>query len=255
MVLAFREKSIVATKLTVEKTLSLVDVDIKDMVLVPIPNTAENYRYGMRFDSDVFFVGGAAKKHYMMQIGGDRESGNASTGDSNDALLKLSHSNYAANDANFIDRGINIGITNRSGGTMGRMENSFGTQNKGGGTVPILISGTFICENYGTNATEAFAIDAIIRDEVGAGATRAGIRVRNDDRSGVSALDAMILLDSHASSGGADMLIDGSAVELTEYDSGTEVVIMSFQGANGTTYLLVHDTDAATVVEVKTSVS
>lgn len=52
-----------------------------------------------------------------------------------------------------------------------------------------------------------------------------------------------------------DNLIDTSQVESTNYDTGTEVVLMKFKGANGTTYYLVHDTDAATVVEVKTSVS
>jgi len=252
--MAFREPEIVATKLTIEKTLQMVDVNIKNFALVPIANTAESYRYGVKIDSDVFFAGGAAKKHYMLSVSGDIETA-ASTGDSNDAYVRISGSNYAASDANFILRGINIGITNRSGGTMGRMENSFGVQNKSGGTVPILIGATIISENYGTNATEAFAIDAIIRDEVGAGTTRAGIRVRNDDRSGVAALDAMILMDTHASSGGADTLIDASAVELTEYDSGTQVVLMTFQGADATTYYLIHDTDAATVLSVATSVS
>jgi len=259
----FREPDIRANELRVLNQLTVnsgasMNVDGPETTkfeIAPVPITADSYRYGLRVDSDVFFLAGAALKHYMVQLSGDRESGNAVTGDSNDAMLKISHSNYAANDANFIDRGINIGVTNRSGGTLGRMENSFGVQSKGGATTPIIIAGTFIAENYGTNATECFAIDAIIRDEVGAGALRAGIRVRNDDRSGVSALDAMILLDSHASSGGADMLIDGSAVELTEYESGTEVVILSFQGANGTTYLLVHDSDAPTAVEVKTTVS
>ncbi len=141
---------------------------------------------------------------------------------------------------------------------MGRLENSFGAQNKGGGTVPILIAGTFICENYGVNATEAFAIDAILRDEVGAGALRAGIRIRNDDRSGVSAVDSALLITSHASSGGYDVLIDGSGAVLTEYDSNTQVVIMKFQGANGTTYFMIHDTDAATgtdAITIQTSVS
>ncbi len=259
----FREPDIRANELTILNQFNVNDgasiyingPESTKLEFAPVPITADSYRYGFKLDSDVFFLAGAALKHYMMQLSGDRESGNAVTGDSNDAMLKISHSNYAANDANFIDRGINIGITNRSGGTMGRLENSIGAQNKSGGSTPILIASTHIAENYGTNATECFAIDAIIRDEVGAGATRAGIRIRNDDRSGVSALDAMILMDSHASSGGADTLIDGSAVELTEYDSGTQVVIMEFQGADGTARFLIHDTDAATVLSVATSVS
>ena len=256
-----REPDIRANDITVKSNLNINDAATIYMngpastkfEFAPAANTVDSYRYGMKLDSDVFFNGGAAKKHYMVQIGGDVET--ASTGDSNGAYLKLAGSNYAASDANYILRGLNIGITNRSGGTMGRLENSLGVQNKSGGTTPVLIGATIIAENYGTNATECFAIDAIVRDEAGAGTTRAGIRIRNDDRSGVAAMDAMLLMDSHASSGGADTLINAQAVELTEYDSGTQVVLMTFQGANATTYYLVHDTDAATVLSVATSVS
>ena len=62
-------------------------------------------------------------------------------------------------------------------------------------------------------------------------------------------------IDSHASSGGFDTLIDAVDAELTEYDSGTQVVLMTFQGADADTFYLIHDTDAATVLSVATSVS
>ena len=219
----------------------------------PVGDSTASYRYGINIDSDLFYIGGAAVKHYMVNLTGDMET--ASTGDSNAAFLKIGGSNYAANDSNFIFRGINVGITNRSGGEMGRLESSVGVQNKSGGIVPTLIALTATTENYGTNATEMFGIDVIARDEVGAGTTRAVARFRNDDRTGVAALDAGLIIESHSSSGGMDTLIRAHGAVLTEYDSGTKVCLMSFQGANGTTYYLLHDTDAPTVLSVSTSLA
>jgi hypothetical protein len=232
------------------------DVEFVRGKFTPVPDLSESYNYGIYVDLETFLLGGAAQKHYGFMITGDQISGNASTGDSNSAYFRVSASNYAANDANYILRGCNIALTNRSGGTMGRLENFLGVQNKSGGTVPILHGCTVIAENYGTVATLSMAMDIINRDENDTSRTYAGvIRLRNDDRSGQSALDSAIDIDSHASSGGFDLLIEGAGAVLTEYDSGTEVAVMSFQGANGTTYYLVHDTDSATVMEVKTSLS
>ncbi len=218
--------------------------------------TDASYSYGMNVDSDLFFTGGAATKSYLMQLAGDRTLGNAATGDSNDAYLKIAGSNYAANDANFILRGLNIGITNRSGGVMGRLENSMGVQNKSGGVVDVLFGATIISENYGTVDTDGMACDFINRDENDTSRGYAGvIRLRNDDRSSQSALDSAIDIDSHGSSGGYDTLIDATGATLTEYDSGTQVVLMTFKDAAGTTQYLIHDTNTATVLEVATSVS
>jgi hypothetical protein len=46
--------------------------------------------------------------------------------------------------------------------------------------------------------------------------------------------------------------IDSSGTEFTN-GSGNEVILWKFKGANGTTYYLKHDTDAATVLAVVTS--
>lgn len=54
---------------------------------------------------------------------------------------------------------------------------------------------------------------------------------------------------------GAAFLIDAAGVTLTKYDTNTQVCLLKFKGANGTAYYLVHDTDAATVLAVATSVS
>lgn len=233
------------------------DAELGRVKIVPIPDEEESYHYGLYVDLDTFWGAGglAAEKYYGVMITGDSEE-KPMTGDSNAAYLRVNGSNYSANDANFILRGFNCAITNRSGGVMGRLENFMGVQNKSGGTVDTLIGCTVINENYGTCDDVGYAMDIISRDENDTSRGAAGvIRLRNDDRSGQSALDSAINIDAHASSGGFDTLIDATAAELTEYDSGTQVVLMTFQDASGTTQYLIHDSDTATVLEVATSVS
>jgi hypothetical protein len=230
------------------------DVEFKRGKFTPIPDVNESYRYGVVVELDDFFVSGAAKKHYGFHITGDHDA--VLTGDSNSAYFRVAGSNYGANDANYILRGCNIALTNRSGGVMGRLENFLGVQQKSGGVVDTLIGCTVISENYGTVDDLGLAMDIINRDENHTSRGYAGvIRLRNDDRSGMSALDSAIDIDSAAASGGFDTLIDAVDAELTEYDSGTQVVLMTFQGADADTFYLIHDTDAATVLSVATSVS
>lgn len=231
------------------------DIDIKNIIGKPERPAATGQYYGWDLRLDGFFTGTAASKSYGLMIRGDRVAAYAATGDSNDAYLRISGSNYGANDSNFIWRGLNVGITNRSGGTMGRMESSVGAQNKSGGTVPTLIGLTIVPENYGTVATEFGGVDVVLKNEANSATLSYGIRIRNDDRSSQGAIQAALHVSSHASSGGFRELIDASGAVLTEYDTGTQVVLMKFQGANGTTYYLVHDTDSATAVSVATSVS
>ena len=230
------------------------DVEFKRGKFTPVPDTDESYRYGVYVDADDFFVAGAAKKHYVVMITGDQEE--VLTGDSNSAYFRVSASNYAANDANYILRGCNIALTNRSGGVMGRLDNFLGVQNKSGGVVDTLYGATIITENYGTVDDNGLACDFISRDENATSRGYAGvIRLRNDDRSSQAALDSAIDIDSHASSGGFATLIDATGAVLTEYDSGTQVVLMTFQDASATTRYLVFDTDANTVLSVASSVS
>lgn len=233
------------------------DILVDSIVSNPKEDAAVAYGYGVKISAGAgFHTGGAATKRYLMQLDGSFASGlTAFTGDSNGAALRCTGSNYVAHDANYIYRPINSGYTNRSGGSMGRLENLLSVQNKSGGTVPTLLACTFTMENYGTCATEAGVADFITRNEANSATTTYGIRIRNDDRSGQSAVQSAINIASHASSGGFRELIDASGAVLTEYDTGTQVVLMKFKGADGTTYYLVHDTDAATVLSVATSVS
>lgn len=232
------------------------DVEFKRGKFNPIPDVAESYRYGVYTDLEEFFVAGAAKKHYGVHITGDQVAAAIMTGDSNSAYFRISASNYAANDANYILRGCNISLTNRSGGVMGRLENFLGVQNKSGGTVDTQIGATVINENYGTIDDVGLAMDIISRDENDTSRGYGGIiRLRNDDRSSQSALDSAVDIDSHASSGGYDTLVDAKDAVLTEYNSGKQVVLMTFKDAAGTTQYLLHDTDNATVIEIASSVS
>jgi len=82
----------------------------------------DSYAYAVRFNGDGFFLGGAAKKSYLVNINGDRAEGEVVTGDSNDALLKMTHFNSAACDSNFIMRGINGAMSNGDDGTLNLLE-------------------------------------------------------------------------------------------------------------------------------------
>lgn len=174
-----------------------------------------SYGYGLNFDADpVFNIAGAAQKSYAMQITGWRDSAYPVTGDSNDALLKISGNNAAANDANFILRGINIAINNRSGGTLGRIDNSLGAQNKSGGTCPTILAGTFVAENYGTCADLFGGIDVLLKNEGTVATKEFGIRVRNENNSVADAVGAAIEFSDTGANTGFDKLFDATGASL-----------------------------------------
>ena len=97
-----------------------------------------------------------------------------------------------------------------------------------------------------------------IKNQIEDGATITtgyGLYIETEDVSGASSstarLDAVIGVAS--TSGGVFRYgIDSTASEFTN-GSGNEVVLWAFKGANGTTYYLIHDTDAATAVSVVTT--
>jgi hypothetical protein len=232
------------------------DITVDSMNVTPKTTAATAYGYGVNIaGGSPFYVGGAAKKRYLLYVDAGIPPDCAFTGDSNGAGMRVTGSNYAAHDANYIWRGINIGINNRSGGTMGIMENLISVQAKSGGTVPTLRACTFTMENYGTCATESGVADFIHRNEGAAPTLSYGIRIRNDDQTGMGAVGSAILITSAALSSGFTRLINAEGAVLAEYDSGTKVCLMSFQGANGTTYYLLHDTDAPTTLSVGTSLT
>lgn len=178
------------------------------------------YSYGVDIvPDDTFFVGGAATKSYLLSVRSDRPSGSAATGDSNDALIKISGSNYAANDTNFIFRGINAAITNRSGGTLGRIEHSMGAQGKSGGTAGTILGLTVTSENYGTVSDLFGGIDVILKNEAAVATTEFGIRISNQNNSiAGDVASAIVLTESGANTGFTNFvsfLDDGHPCSLT----------------------------------------
>ncbi len=153
-----------------------------NMYLTPKRSVVTGYAYGLSIDGTDMLTGTAASKSYVVQISGDRETA-AATGDSNDALLKISGNNYGANDTNFIFRGLNAAINNRSGGTIGRIDHSLGTQGKSGGTCGTIMGLTITAENYGTVSDLFGGLDIVLKNEAAVATTEFGIRIRNENNS------------------------------------------------------------------------
>jgi hypothetical protein len=175
----------------------------------------EAYAYGIDIDGDNFFRGTTADKCYLLYVHGDRSTSYVATGDSNDAYIRVSGNNYAANDANFILRGINIGINNRSGGTLGMMNNSLGCQQKSGGTCPTIVGLTVTPENYGTCATEFGGIDIVLKNEGAVATTEYGLRIRNLNNSIADAIGSAILVTDTGANTGFDYIINTSGASIT----------------------------------------
>ena len=162
-------------------------------IYVPL-RQSDAYAYGFKIASDSFFQGGAAQKSYLFSVSGNRESDYAASGDSNDALIRATGSNYAANDTNFIMRPINASYTNRSGGTLGILESLISVQGKSGGTVGTMRGLTVKSENYGTVSDEFGGLDVIVTNEAAVATLEYGIRIRNTNNSITGPVDAALLL-------------------------------------------------------------
>lgn len=170
-----------------------------------------SYGYGINIDGDsALEVAGAAQKSYVVQISGDKSATADVTGDSNDALLKISGNNYSQSDTNFIFRGLNASINNRSGGTLGKIEHSLGTQGKSGGTVGTVLGLSVTAENYGTVSDLFGGIDVLLKNESTVATVEFGIRLRNENNSIAGTVaDAILITDTGANTGWDD-LIDAS---------------------------------------------
>ena len=142
------------------------------------------YEYGAKFISDTFFRGGAAQKSYLVYMGGDRLSGKVASGDSNDAILRMDFSNYALNDNNFIMRGINLGVQNRSAGTLNYLESaSFTSRQRGDSGAIGLLRGLYlsIIANVGSGAISTTVHGMLVEMQLEANmpSDSAGVVVKN----------------------------------------------------------------------------
>lgn len=109
-------------------------------------------------------------------------------------------------------------------------------------------------DTYTGTITAAAAVRGKFQAEDGATYT-AGYVFQADLEAVTSAKAITAILGVGTASGGATVnsLIDTSALESTNYQSNTRVVLVKFKGANGTVYYVVHDTDSATALSVETA--
>jgi hypothetical protein len=201
------------------------------------------YSYGVKFaPDDTFFVGGAATKSYLVYIGSNRPAGSEATGDSNDALLRISGNNYAENDANFIFRGINASINNCDGGVLGRLDHNLGVQGKSGGTVGTLLGLMVTTENYGTVEDLFGGIDILLKNEAAVATTEFGLRIRNENNSIAGTVNSAILLTDTGANTGWTSLIkqSGDAANVFEFSAANSAVVVA--AGSG----LTHDPNAVT---------
>lgn len=113
-----------------------------------------------------------------------------------------------------------------------------------------------MASTYTGTITSLYGLQVKLQVEDGATVTTGyGIFIMNESVTGAptgsARLDAAIGIDS-TSNEVYRYGIDSTGTEFTN-GSGNEVVLWAFKGANGTTYYLIHDTDAATAVSVVTS--
>ncbi len=181
--------------------------------LEPTRAVVSGYAYGFSVNGDAVLTGTAASKSYVMQVSGDRESGNVATGDSNDALLKIQGSNYAANDTNFIFRGINVAMSNRSGGTLGRMDNNIGISLKQGSTVAYAVALSVDAQDLAASAkTEFGGLDIAINREGLAATLEYALQIRTRGTINTAMAQAIYLRQDAADHGFAALFgLDAAA--------------------------------------------
>jgi len=197
------------------------------LAVTPAERPATDYAYLAQITGDLH-TGGAAQKTYALGITTTRPVTSAATGDSNDALIKGSFSNYAANDANFVMRGMNCTINNRDGGNLGTLDNQFGCQNKSGATVATLTGLTVVPENYGTVSDVFGGIDVVMKNEAIIATLEFGIRVRNINDSVAGTVNSAILVSDTGANTGFTNGLDMNGATITNeivFSNGTKLTV------------------------------
>jgi hypothetical protein len=197
-----------------------------------------NLAYSYLYEIGGLMTGGAAQKTYALGINVTRPAGSVATGDSNDAIIRGSYSNYAANDANFIMRGINTSITNRSPGTLGVTEGgNISAANRSGATSPQVRGMMLSIENYGTAADQFSGLTVALKNEAAKATLEYGVKVQNDNNSLGTAADAAYMVRSSAGltnlgfQYGLDM--NGATIGTAEFRTSKGNNIYSGNGAPG----------------------
>jgi hypothetical protein len=238
------------------KQLSLMTALDSDGRFTFTPERSEDdYAYGIKIaPDDTFFTGGAAQKSYLLYVGSDRPVGSEASGDSNDALVRISGNNYAENDTAYIFRGINASINNRSGGVLGRLDHNVSVQGKSGGTVGTLLGLMVTTENYGTVSDLFGGIDVLLKNEAAVATAEFGVRIRNENNSITGPVAAALqITDTGANTGWTSLIKQsGDAVNVLEFAAANSAVVVA--AGSG----LAHDPNAVTsdaymVVKVATT--
>jgi hypothetical protein len=160
--------------------------------------------------------GAGGFRQSALQILVTRDSGQSVTWDGNpDCCIKLIARNNAANASNEgAAQGINIQA--RNGGTNASWVEaiSANVRNDSGKTINTMTGIRIRVEDYGTISTEAVGIDVNMSIE-GAAPLKYGIRIRNTDASGMSAVTAALHISATATNG------IGAFVEFDQDDADT----------------------------------
>lgn len=201
----------------------IIQEAFQDGLVAEYVRGTSSYAYGMRIVGDSFFIAGAAKKTYLVQIEGERAAGQAVTGDSNDALLRMSHWNGAACDSNFIMRGINGSMSNGDAATLNLLEGiNFSVRQRSTGAITALRAALLSVQMDSSKAavnTEVKGLKVEMRIEQNCPANSAGVEVRNYT-SGVYTLPTAAFKVSNDRSSGCK----GFDYGLDMYDANGETV-------------------------------
>lgn len=124
------------------------------------------------------------KKSYLLRIDSSQAAGVGFYGDSHGGLLKMDHTNRATNDGNWTMRGINLELSNRGSGVLGRLEGcKFSVRQRGdGGAITNFIAGYFACvmDVGGTSpSSQVKGICVEMKCEENCPSNSAGVSVRN----------------------------------------------------------------------------
>jgi len=209
----------------------------------PVRSAVTGYMYGVNIDGTNMLTGTAASKSYVLNVSGSRETA-AATGDSNDAIIKASGSNYGANDTNFSFAGLNVAMNNRDGGTLGKIYNNISVSLKQGSTAAYAYALALDAQDLSENAkTEFGGLDIAINREGLAATTEFGMQLRTRGTIN-TAVNTAIRISKDATDHGFINLfnIETDAVDVIAasgditFTSSDKLIPIVF---NGTTYYLV----------------
>jgi len=216
--------------------LDSVDIKPERGQLAVTDDVTDEYAYGVKIDSDTFFTGGVTTKSYLLWLEGDRPSGSAASGDSNDAYLKIHGKNKADNSTTFIYRGINSVINNSTSGIVGTIDNMINSKNSVDATSAVNLRGLQVtAENYTSLSTEFGGIDIRLLNEHTPATTEYGLRIQNLNASLATAIDAGIIISDAGANTGFTAGIDLSGASIVQADVVTSGGPKVFSGtaANG----------------------